>query len=96
MATEVINATQQDFVSSLKALNPVLTQLRASGGDFPKALRIPGTFPFPLGVTRQLVKGDYANLDAFLNLDLSATLCGPGWRSRCARRPGPRPPPPRR
>lgn len=76
VATDVINSTQQGLVTSLKSLNPVLTQLQAAGDAFPKALKIAGTFPFPLGTTRELVKGDYANLDAYLNLDLSDTLCG--------------------
>ncbi|MGI8678055.1 MAG: MCE family protein [Jatrophihabitans sp.] len=76
VATGVINATQQNLVSGLKALNPALTQLQAAGDSFPKALKIIGTFPFPLGVTRQLVKGDYANLDVYLDLNLATTLCG--------------------
>jgi phospholipid/cholesterol/gamma-HCH transport system substrate-binding protein len=76
VATRVINATQQDLVSSLKALDPVVTRLAAAGSDFPKALRIMGTFPFPLGLTRQIIRGDYANLDAVLNLSLTDQLCG--------------------
>jgi phospholipid/cholesterol/gamma-HCH transport system substrate-binding protein len=76
VATRVINSTQQGLVSSLKALDPVVTRLAAAGSDFPKALRIMGTFPFPLGLTRQIIRGDYANLDAVLNLSLTDQLCG--------------------
>ena len=76
VATRVINATQTDFVSSLKALRPVLLQLTAAGSALPKSLRILGTFPFPLGVTRQIIKGDYANLDVTLDLNLTSQLCG--------------------
>jgi phospholipid/cholesterol/gamma-HCH transport system substrate-binding protein len=76
VATHVINATQSDLVHSLQALNPVVTRLAATGSDFPQSLRIIGTFPFPLGLTRQIVKGDYANLDAVLNLSLTDQLCG--------------------
>ena len=76
VATRVINATQSDLVHSLQALNPVVTRLAQTGSAFPKSLRIIGTFPFPLGVTRQIVKGDYANLDAVLNLSLTDQLCG--------------------
>ncbi|MEO9137774.1 MAG: MCE family protein [Jatrophihabitans sp.] len=76
VATNVINSTQTNLVTSLNALNPVLTQLRLSGSDFPESLKIAGTFPFPLGTTRTIVRGDYANLDATLNLDLTDTLCG--------------------
>ncbi|MDT4930016.1 MAG: phospholipid/cholesterol/gamma-HCH transport system substrate-binding protein [Pseudonocardiales bacterium] len=76
VATDVINSTQNQLVSSLNSLNPVLTQLKNSGDDFPQSLKILGTFPFPLGTTRTLVRGDYANLDAYLNLSLVPTLCG--------------------
>ena len=49
VATRVVTATQQTLVSSLTALSPVLEQLTAAGQDLPKALKIAGTFPFPLG-----------------------------------------------
>jgi phospholipid/cholesterol/gamma-HCH transport system substrate-binding protein len=76
VATGVIDATQTNLVSSLKSLHPALTALTSAGDNFPKALRILGTFPFPLGTSRQFVRGDYANLKAIINLNLSDTLCG--------------------
>jgi phospholipid/cholesterol/gamma-HCH transport system substrate-binding protein len=76
VATHVVNATQQNLVSSLKSLQPALTQLAASGTDLPKALKIAGTFPFPVGKTRDIVKGDYANLHLYLDMNLSNELCG--------------------
>jgi phospholipid/cholesterol/gamma-HCH transport system substrate-binding protein len=76
VATRVINATQQELVTSLKALDPVVTRLAAAGDDFPKSLRILGTFPFPLGLTRTFIRGDYANLDAVFDLSLTDQLCG--------------------
>jgi phospholipid/cholesterol/gamma-HCH transport system substrate-binding protein len=76
VATRVIGSTQQQLVQSLKSLNPVVTRLTESGGNFPKALRILGTFPFPLGVSRQFLIGDFANLDAKVNLNLGDQLCG--------------------
>jgi phospholipid/cholesterol/gamma-HCH transport system substrate-binding protein len=78
VASQVINATQQNLVTSLKALAPTLEALTSAGSDFPKALKILGTFPFPLGTTRTLVRGDYANLYAYLNLDLGTVLCQGG------------------
>lgn len=78
VATRVINATQTDLVQSLKALAPSLEALTSAGNDFPEALKIAGTFPFPLGTTRTLVRGDYANLAAFVNLDLGPLLCQSG------------------
>jgi phospholipid/cholesterol/gamma-HCH transport system substrate-binding protein len=76
VATRVITSTQQQLVTSLKSLDPVLTRLADTGSAFPKALRIAGTFPFPLGISRQFVIGDYANLDAVLNLNLTDQVCG--------------------
>ncbi len=76
VATRVINSTQEGLVTSLKALDPVVTRLAESGADFPKSLKILGTFPFPLGLTRTIIRGDYANLDAVLNLSLTDQLCG--------------------
>jgi phospholipid/cholesterol/gamma-HCH transport system substrate-binding protein len=76
VATNVIDATQTQFVRSLKELFPAVTRLTQAGDNFPQSLRILGTFPFPLGVSRQFVKGDYANLDAIVNLNLTNTLCG--------------------
>jgi phospholipid/cholesterol/gamma-HCH transport system substrate-binding protein len=76
VAGRVIDATQTELVHSLKVLDPVVTQLAAAGADLPGALRIMGTFPFPLGVSREFIKGDYANLDARLNLNLTDELCG--------------------
>jgi phospholipid/cholesterol/gamma-HCH transport system substrate-binding protein len=76
VATRVINATQDQLVSSLKALDPVVTRLAAAGSDLPGALRIAGTFPFPLGLSRKFIRGDYANLDAVFDLSLTDQLCG--------------------
>jgi phospholipid/cholesterol/gamma-HCH transport system substrate-binding protein len=78
VASQVINSTQQNLVTSLKALAPSLEALTSAGADFPKALKIIGTFPFPLGTTRELVRGDYANLFAYVNLDLGTLLCQGG------------------
>jgi phospholipid/cholesterol/gamma-HCH transport system substrate-binding protein len=57
-------------------LSPALEQLAAAGSDLPHALRVAGTFPFPLGTTLQAVRGDYANLHLFLDLTLTNELCG--------------------
>jgi phospholipid/cholesterol/gamma-HCH transport system substrate-binding protein len=76
VASRVITSTQQQLVTSLKSLDPVVTRLADAGSAFPKALKIAGTFPFPLGVSRQFIRGDYANLDLVLNLNLVDQLCG--------------------
>jgi phospholipid/cholesterol/gamma-HCH transport system substrate-binding protein len=76
VATRVINATQSQLVTSLKALDPVVTRLAEAGSSFPKSLRIALTIPFPLGLTRTAIRGDYANLDAVFDLSLTDQLCG--------------------
>jgi phospholipid/cholesterol/gamma-HCH transport system substrate-binding protein len=76
VATRVVNSTQEDLVAALKALDPVVTRLAAAGANLPKALRIAGTFPFPLGLSRTFIRGDYANLDAVFDLSLTDQLCG--------------------
>ena len=73
---EWIAKTQADFVGSLQSLAPAVEQLTATGSDLVKALKIAGTFPFPLGKTLTAVKGDYANLHLYINLDLTNQLCG--------------------
>ena len=76
VATHVINATQRNFVASLKDLAPAVEQLTAAGSNLVSALKIAGTFPFPLKKTLEAVHGDYANLAFYLNLNLSDELCG--------------------
>jgi phospholipid/cholesterol/gamma-HCH transport system substrate-binding protein len=76
VATHVINATQGNLVSALKSLAPAVEQLTASGSNLVSALKIAGTFPFPLKKTLEAVKGDYANLALYLDLNLTDELCG--------------------
>jgi phospholipid/cholesterol/gamma-HCH transport system substrate-binding protein len=72
-ATQVIDASQTDFVSALKELQPVATQLAASGSNLTSSLKILLTFPFPQNVL-QSIHGDYVNAHFYLNLDLSTLL----------------------
>jgi phospholipid/cholesterol/gamma-HCH transport system substrate-binding protein len=73
VATNVINATSDTLVSALRHLDPVLTSLTRAGQDLPNAMELFLTFPFPKNV-RGAVKGDYTNLDAELDLNLSDAL----------------------
>lgn len=76
VATRVIDASQTTLVSSLRNLDPVLVALNAASAAIPNALKIAGTYPFPLGKTLEFVKGDYANLSLVLNMNLTDQLCG--------------------
>jgi phospholipid/cholesterol/gamma-HCH transport system substrate-binding protein len=70
VAVEVINASQDNFVSALESLDPVMTQLTLAGEALPKALELLATYPFPRTSVNG-VKGDYTNL--FLTADLNLT-----------------------
>ena len=71
VATRVINSTQTQFVSGLKQLQPILERLTASGDALPRALQVMLTYPFPIGVSENILKGDYANLNLYVDANLS-------------------------
>lgn len=77
VGVRVINTTQASTVNSLKALDPILTQLAKSGDDFVKGFSTFLTYPFideavgrDPSVARNLHMGDYVNLSIDLQLDL--------------------------
>ena len=76
VAGQVIDATSTTLTRALVNLSPALEELTAAGSNLPKALKIAGTFPFPLGKSLEAVRGDYANLHLFLDLNLVNELCG--------------------
>ncbi|PZS34116.1 MAG: hypothetical protein DLM58_06310 [Pseudonocardiales bacterium] len=84
VASRVVNSTQKTLVSSLKSLAPVLESLTATGSNLPAAFKILLTFPFPLGATNRFAKGDYANLNIFLDFNLTNELCGINIPALCA------------
>ncbi len=84
VGVRVINQTRQETISSIRQLEPVLTQLAAAGDAFARAFSSFLTFPFVdevVGrdpqVARNLHMGDYTNLSVELDLDL-ANLDLPG------------------
>ncbi len=81
VGTRVIRATKQGTIDSLDALAPTLTELARAGDSLPDSLQILLTYPFVdslVGkdptVARDLHMGDYTNLSAVLDLDLSNGL----------------------
>jgi phospholipid/cholesterol/gamma-HCH transport system substrate-binding protein len=70
VAVGVIDASEDNFVSALKSLDPVMTQLTSAGEALPKSLELLATYPFPRTAVNG-VKGDYTNL--FLTADLNLT-----------------------
>jgi phospholipid/cholesterol/gamma-HCH transport system substrate-binding protein len=80
---KVIRASKEATIDSLEALDPVLSQLAASGDNFTKAFHVFLTYPFVdevVGrdpqVARNLHMGDYTNLSITLEIDLSQGATG--------------------
>ncbi|HSU02497.1 MAG TPA: MCE family protein [Nocardioides sp.] len=78
VAVEVIAASKDSTITSLERLNPVLSQLAASGDDFTNAFHVFLTYPFVdevVGrdpqVARNLHMGDYTNLSITLDVDVA-------------------------
>ena len=73
VAVKVINASQDDFVSALTHLNPVMTQLTLAGEALPKSMELLATYPFPRTAVNG-IKGDYTNLFMTVDLNLDTAL----------------------
>lgn len=78
VAVDVIARSKDATTTSLERLDPVLTQLAASGDDFTNAFHVFLTYPFVdevVGrdpqVARNLHMGDYTNLSITLDVDLT-------------------------
>ncbi|MFI5909186.1 MCE family protein [Dactylosporangium sp. NPDC051541] len=73
VGTQVIAASRDDTLASLKALQPLLQQLVKAGDALPKSLDFLLSFPFPPNVSGAIV-GDYVNLGATADLDATTIL----------------------
>jgi phospholipid/cholesterol/gamma-HCH transport system substrate-binding protein len=71
--TRVVEASRDDTVASLRALQPILQRLAEAGDALPKSLDFMLTFPFPPNVSGAIV-GDYVNLGATADLDAATIL----------------------
>lgn len=78
VGVRVINTTQTQTVNSLKALDPILTQIAKAGDNFAKGFSTFLTYPFideavgrDPNVARNLHMGDYVNLSVDLQLNLN-------------------------
>lgn len=73
VATRTVNASQEDLVADLEALEPSLRQLANTGAELPDAIGFLATYPFPEYAMKAL-KGDFMNADVRLDLDLSGLV----------------------
>ncbi|MBK1784061.1 MCE family protein [Prauserella cavernicola] len=80
VAVDTVNASQEDLVANLQALQPTLQKLGEAGSDLPKALELLLTYPFSDAAVDG-AKGDYFNLYATIDLNLGEVLANLG-RSR--------------
>ncbi|MGH3629481.1 MAG: MCE family protein [Sciscionella sp.] len=83
VGVRVIKASKGATIDSLRDLAPVLYQLAKAGSALPRSLQIGLTYPFldaAVGnspqVARNLHIGDYVNLSAYVNLDLTSVAIG--------------------
>lgn len=83
VAVDVIARSKGATITSLQRLDPVLTQLAASGDDFTNAFHVFLTYPFVdevVGrdpqVARNLHMGDYTNLSITLDVDVAGGTTG--------------------
>jgi phospholipid/cholesterol/gamma-HCH transport system substrate-binding protein len=77
VGTRVINLSKDATIETLRQLDPVLSQLQASGSNFVNAFQVALTYPFVddlVGrdpqVARNLQMGDYTNLDIKFEISL--------------------------
>ncbi len=73
VGVRVIDASADDTVASLKALQPILDNLVAAGDALPKGIDFALTFPFPPNA-QKAISGDFVRLHATLDLDAAAIL----------------------
>lgn len=73
VGSRVVNATKDDTVASLRALQPILEQLAEAGDALPKSLDFMLSYPFPPNVTGAIV-GDFVNLSITADLDAATIL----------------------
>ncbi|MET8854289.1 MCE family protein [Amycolatopsis sp. NPDC004625] len=73
VAVDTVTKSRDQLVANLRALQPTLTKLGEAGANLPNALQILLTYPFP-DYAGNVIKGDYANVDANVNLDLDTLI----------------------
>ncbi|MDQ7802290.1 MCE family protein [Amycolatopsis sp. A133] len=73
VAVDTVTKSRDQLVANLRALQPTLAKLGEAGQNLPNALQILLTYPFP-DYAGNVIKGDYANVEANVNLDLDTLI----------------------
>jgi phospholipid/cholesterol/gamma-HCH transport system substrate-binding protein len=73
VAVDTVHKSRDQLVANLTALQPTLHKLVEAGQDLPNALQILLTYPLP-DYAGNVIKGDYANVDATVDLDFDTLL----------------------
>lgn len=71
LTVDTVNQTKENLVKEFKQLGPVLGSLADAGPAMTRALSEITTFPFPKEEIPKWQRGDYANLQAVVDLTLS-------------------------
>ncbi|WP_245569710.1 MCE family protein [Gordonia shandongensis] len=69
-AHAIVESSGEEMRTNLKALPPILTGLADSGRSLTESTRYLLTYPFPIDVVHNVVRGDYANGQVTLDLRL--------------------------
>ncbi|WP_418060247.1 MCE family protein [Pimelobacter simplex] len=88
VTVRTLDASQDDMVADLKALDPILTELAKAGDDLPRSMEILLTYPFPDSVL-SAIKGDYLNVFITTNFRTpqGCSSYGCSWPQPIAGRP---------
>lgn len=73
VGTQVLKASKDDVVATLRHLGPPLRELADAGDSLPRGLSLMASFPFPKEAA-DLAQGDYANALFAVDFDLSKLL----------------------
>lgn len=83
-ATRIVRSSGDDLDANLRDLRPVLKSLADSGSSLTESSRYLLTYPFPIDTYENAVRGDYANGDVTIDLQLdtldNALLLGTPWQ----------------
>ncbi|WP_199433348.1 MCE family protein [Qaidamihabitans albus] len=73
VAVDTVRQSRDELIGNLRALQPTLRKLAEAGENLPIALQILPTYPFP-DVAGAVIKGDYANVTARVDLNLDSLV----------------------